>query len=111
MKSKFIPAKEIIKITEDAERDRKKIAKEKAIKALEDFNFNEKVQEAAQDQQWKVREPLFIEDYDVAVAVCEIVQELGYTARPMQHGYGCKCYRIIIGWSQTLVRAAAGEKR
>lgn len=111
MRMPFIPAKDIIKLTESAERDRKKIAKEKAIQILEEFNFNEKVQEAAKDQQWKLREPIFVEDYDVAVEVCNIVRDLGYTTRPMQHGYGCKCYRILIGWSQVQVRAAAGEKR
>lgn len=49
MRTKFIPAKDVIKITEEAERDHKKNAKEKAIKILEEFNFNEKVQEAAKD--------------------------------------------------------------
>ena len=111
MRMNFIPAKDVIKMTEDAERNRKEIAKKKAIKALKEFGFNEKVQEAAKDQKWKLREPMFIEDYDVAVEVCNIVNNLGYTARPMQHGYGCKCYRILIGWSQVQVRAAAGEKR
>lgn len=111
MRMNFIPAKDVIKITEEAERDHKKNAKEKAIRILEEFNFNEKVQEAAKDQKWKLREPIFVEDYDVAKALCDIVNELGYTARPDQHGYGCKCYRILIGWSQVLVRAAAGEKR
>ena len=41
MKTKFMPAKEAIKITEDAERNRKQIAKEKAVQILEDFDFNE----------------------------------------------------------------------
>ena len=111
MKVKFMTAKYAIKITEDAERNRKKIAQKKAIQILEDFDFNEKVQEAAEDKKWKLREPIFVEDYDVAVEVCNIVNDLGYTARPQQHGYGCKCYRILIGWSQVQVRAAAGEKR
>lgn len=111
MKMKFIPAKDVIKMTEDAERNRKEVAREKAIKALEEFSFNEKVQEAAKNQKWKLREPMFVEDYDVAVEVCNIVNNLGYTARPQQHGYGCKCYRILIGWSQVQVRAAAGEER
>ena len=107
----FIPAKDAIKMTEDAERNRKQIAKEKAMQILEEFNFNKKVQEAAKEQKWILREPIFVEDYDVAVEVCNIVNDLGYTARPQQHGYGCKCYRILIGWSQVQVRAAAGEKR
>ena len=111
MKRTFIPAKEVIKMTEDAEKNSKEIARAKAMQALEEFNFNEKVQEAARDKKWKLREPLFVDDYDVAVEVCNIVNDLGYTARPMQHGYGCKCYRILIGWSQIQVRAAAGERR
>ena len=111
MRRTFIPAKEVIKMTEDAEKNSKEIAKAKAMQALEEFNFNEKVQEAAKDQKWKLREPIFVEDYDVAVALCEIVNDLGYTARPMKHGYGKDCYRILIGWSQVQVRAAAGERR
>lgn len=111
MVRKFMPAAEAIKITEEHERNSKEAAKEKAVQVLEEFEFDRKVREAAEKKQWKIRDPLFIEDYDVAVAVCDILKELGYTARPDQHGYGVKCYRIIIGWSQTLVRAAAGEKR
>lgn len=109
--SKFISAADVIKMTEDAERDRKKDARKKAIQFLEDFGFNEKIQEAAKNKQWTLREPIFIEDYEVAEALCNIVQELGYTAKPHHHGYGVKCYRIIIGWSQVQTRAAAGEKR
>lgn len=111
MRGKFIPAKEVIKMTEEAEKNCKETAKAKAMQILEEFNFNEKVQEAAKDQKWKLREPIFVDDYDVAVEVCNIVNDLGYTARPMQHGYGCKCYRILIGWSQVQTRAAAGERR
>lgn len=111
MKRTFIPAKEVIKMTEEAEKNCKETAKAKALQILEEFNFNQKVQEAARDKKWVLREPIFVEDYDVATALCEIVNDLGYTARPTQHGYGCKCYRILIGWSQVQVRAAAGERR
>ena len=111
MKKTFIPVKEVIKMTEEAEKNYKETARAKALQILGEFNFNEKVQEAAKDQKWKLREPIFVDDYDVAVEVCNIVNDLGYTARPMQHGYGCKCYRILIGWSQVQTRAAAGERR
>lgn len=111
MKRTFIPAHEAVKMTEEAEKNYKEDAKAKAWQILEEFNFNEKVQEAARDQKWKLREPIFVEEYEVAAAICEIVNGLGYTARPMQHAYGGKCYRILIGWSQVQTRAASGERR
>ena len=111
MRGKFIPAKEVIKITEEAEKNCKETAKAKALQILEEFDFNQKVQEAARNKKWVVREPIFVEDYDVATALCEIVNDLGYTAHPMPHGYGKSCYRILIGWSQVQTRVAAGERR
>lgn len=109
MERTFIPAHEAVKMTEEAEKNYKENAKVKAWQILEEFNFNEKVQEAAQDKRWKLREPIFVEEYDVAAAICEIVNGLGYIARPTQHAYGGKCYRIVIGWSQTSVRGEIGE--
>lgn len=107
----FISAKKAWEMTDEAERIRKECAEARAIKILEDFDFNTKVQERANAGERCLREPLFVDDMDVADAVCKILQDLGYTARAQNHGYGSKGYRIIIGWSQVTTRAMAGEKR
>lgn len=104
MERTFISAEEAIKMTEEAEKNSKENAKAKAWQILEELNFNEKVQEAARDKRWKLWEPIFVEDYDVANAICEIMNALGYTAQSRQHNYGGKCYRIVVSWPQVLLR-------
>lgn len=107
----FMSAKKACEMADEAERIRMECAKARAIKILEDFDFNTKVQERAKAGERCLREPLFVDDMDVADAVCKILQDLGYTARAQNHGYGSKGYRIIIGWSKVTTRVMAGEKR
>lgn len=107
----FMPAKKAIEMSNEAERIRMECAEARAIKILEDFDFNTKVQERANAGERCLREPLFVDDMDVADSVCKILQDLGYTARAQSQGYGNKGYRIIIGWSQVATRVMAGEKR
>ena len=111
MERKFISAYEAINITKETEKNCKETAKAKAMQILEEFNFNQKVQEAAQNRKWQLRDPIIVEDYDVATAICEILNGLGYKARSGQNEYNCNGYRIMVGWSQVQTRAAAGERR
>ena len=111
MERNFISANEAINITKETEKNYKENAKAKAMQILEEFDFNQKVQEAAQDRKWQLRDPIIVEDYDVATAICEILTGLGYKARPVQSGYNCNGYRIMVGWSYSQPRAAVGEGR
>lgn len=107
----FMSAKKACEMADEAERIRKECAEARAIKILEDFDFNTKVQERAKAGEKCLRELLFVDDMDVADGVCKILQDLGYTARAQKHPYGVKGYRIIVGWSQVTTRVMAGEKR
>lgn len=111
MERKFISANEAINITKETEKNCKETAKAKAMQILEEFDFNQKVKEAAQNRKWQLRDPIIVEDYDVATALCEILNGLGYKSRPVQNGYNCNGYRIMVGWSYAQPRAAVGEGR
>lgn len=109
---KFVKANAIVDRTKRAEQERKQSAEERAVKILEDFDFNSKVREAADEEKWYLDEWIQCPGRDIAKAVADILQDLGYTCGIREKaGSKQKIFGVMVGWSQTTTRAAFGEKR
>lgn len=109
---KFVKADAIVNRTEKAERERKQSAEERAIKILEDFDFNNKVREAADNEKWCLDEWIQCPGKDIAQAVADILKDLGYTCGIREKaGSSRQVYGVMVGWSRVQTRAAFGEKR